>query len=85
MSEAIYGYFPGGDPRDFTPDFEVCSPEEIANWRRDCEAWNRGEQTHSVKFGHEEIVPGVLAHNSGYGVGVYCARPDWDEFPAALR
>lgn len=41
--DATYGYYHGGDPRDFTPDEEVCTPEEIASHRAACEAWDRGE------------------------------------------
>lgn len=33
--ELGYGFFPGGDPRDFTPDYEMCSPEEIERWKVD--------------------------------------------------
>lgn len=39
-----YGYFLGGDPREFTPDFEVCTVEEIERHKADCEAWERGGQ-----------------------------------------
>lgn len=38
-----YGYFLGGDPREFTPDVEVCSVEELERHKADCEAWERGE------------------------------------------
>lgn len=39
----LYGNFMGGDPRDFVPDEEVCTPEEITAWAAACEEWNRGE------------------------------------------
>lgn len=35
-----YGLFPGGDPRNFTPDFEVCDKVAIQRWRDDCADWN---------------------------------------------
>lgn len=50
-----YGMFIGGDPRDFSPDPECSTEEERAAHKRDCEAWNRGERSHSVKFGHEHF------------------------------
>jgi hypothetical protein len=40
---AVYGYFCGGDPRLFTPDFEVCSAEELEAHKTACAAWDRGE------------------------------------------
>ena len=39
-----YGYFAGGDPRDFTPDPEMCSAAEMEAHKAACEAWERGEQ-----------------------------------------
>lgn len=72
MSEFGYGYFPGGDPRNFTPDRECCSPGEIEAWERDCAAWEKGEQIHSVKFGREYSRDGKSSiHFSGYGIGTY--------------
>lgn len=38
-----YGHFPGGDPRDFEPDDEACSPDEIENHRRACQLWDEAE------------------------------------------
>jgi hypothetical protein len=38
-----YGYYPGGDPRKFSPDPECSTDEERARWKAACEAWNRGE------------------------------------------
>lgn len=33
-----YGFFVGGDPRDFTPGGgDDCTREEIENWRKECE------------------------------------------------
>lgn len=39
-----YGFYRGGDPRQFEPDQE--NPDaEIAAWRAQCAAWERGEQS----------------------------------------
>lgn len=38
---SVYGYFTGGDPRDFFPDHESCSPEEIKKHREACEEADR--------------------------------------------
>lgn len=37
-----YGFFPGGDPRNFQPDFECATPDEITNHKRACEAAESG-------------------------------------------
>lgn len=39
---STYGVFLGGDPRQFLPDEEVCTPEEIERWRAACQEWNEG-------------------------------------------
>lgn len=41
-----YGYFHGGDPRDFCPDPECCTEKEIAAHKRACELMDSG----AVKF-----------------------------------
>ncbi len=38
-----YGFYRPANPHDFFPDHESCSPEEIANHKAACEAWDRGE------------------------------------------
>jgi hypothetical protein len=43
-----YGYFlsglVNGDPRAFSPDPECATPEELAQHKADCEAWDRCER-----------------------------------------
>lgn len=41
-TEHGYGFFPGGDPRLFSPDGDA-TPEELENHRQACAAWDRGE------------------------------------------
>jgi len=74
QGEPGYGYFCGGDPREFTPDPECSTDEERAAHKRDCEAWERGEQTHSVQFGTSAFTEGTThghVHHAGYGLGTY--------------
>lgn len=53
---ASYGFFCGGDPREFTPDGEN-TPEEHEAHRLACEAWDRGEKMPDPKpSGRIEIV-----------------------------
>lgn len=75
-----YGFFPGGDPRDFTPDYEMCSAEEIEAWKRDCEAWNKGEGTPAPPPGFwTEFKDGTQMHVLAprYGMGTYRVR--WED------
>lgn len=42
--QCSYGYFLGGDPRQFSPDEECCTTEEIARWQALCADWDVGRQ-----------------------------------------
>jgi len=42
-----YGYFLGGDPRNFTPDHDCSTEAERACHAADCAAWDRGEHASS--------------------------------------
>lgn len=75
MREQSYGFFPGGDPRDFTPDFEGCTPQEIEAWKEACDSWNRGEKvvcegSHRWLVDAEGKVIGT-ATVSSFGIGTY--------------
>jgi len=45
VQQVSYGGFFGGDPRTFTPDEQVCMPEEIRAWEAACERWAGGDRT----------------------------------------
>lgn len=64
-----YGFFPGGDPRTFSPDPEASTEEEREAHRNDCERAERGERP-VTKTGHE-LRGAALVHYSGYGLGTY--------------
>jgi hypothetical protein len=72
--EVTYGYFPGGDPRDFTPDEESCRPDEIARWKEACAAWERGEKPDPG--GPHIPLEGGCGHitMAYYGIGTYSIR-----------
>lgn len=77
-TETGYGFFCGGDPRDFTPDGEASTEAERERHKQDCAAWDRGEQPnvnanapHFTESAH--IVP------AGYGLGVYSVECECDE------
>lgn len=79
-----YGFFPGGDPRDFHPDEESSTEEERASHKAACERWNAGYTT---------ALPGSCVHGpghvltlSGFGLGSYSYDAEaipWD--PKTLR
>lgn len=54
-----YGHFPGGDPRDFTPDAEVCTPMEIA------------AHAEAVASGERHMLHGQWCERSSFGLGTY--------------
>lgn len=68
-----YGNFPGGDPRDFTPDPDCSTAIEQANHKAACEAWDRGEQTRHK--GCEWVTPELLMRTP-FGLGSYVIRDE---------
>lgn len=98
--DTTYGYYPGGDPRDFVPDEECCTPEELARHREACEAWARGEtpdpggphvpldQPTSVEPSAAVVGPGGRGWKTvaHYGLGTYTIQDDTavDAWQAAL-
>ena len=65
-----YGSFPGGDPRNFTPDEEENTPEELAAWKAACEAWDRGEGKDTGPQ-CQTMGDGSVVTGTGYGMGTY--------------
>lgn len=61
--QAHYGYCVVEDPHDFTPDLETNTPEETANHRAACEAWDRGDR------GVAPLGCGNLPRLDGWGLG----------------
>lgn len=81
--ESIYGFFHGGDPREFYPDAESCSESELANHRRACDLWNQMESKGKEPT-PEDCPSGWLCDEDGkrlvhvlrspYGIGVSVIR-----------
>jgi hypothetical protein len=85
-----YGGFPGGDPRDFSPDPECCTADELERHRIACHEWEEGRGVdiggpHIALDAHPDIEPDCIvryADGSGhmtvnaYGLGVYTYRDD---------
>ena len=88
-----YGYFHGGDPRDFFPDAEVCTAEEMAAHKAACEAWDRGERPPLDVHRHElveyEGKQAIASYAGAFGMGTYSMRDEeaedvLDQIEAAL-
>lgn len=91
--DVTYGYFHGGDPRDFCPDGEVCTPAEMAAHKAACEAWERGERPEYERHRHEVTEVGattvVTSYAGSFGMGTYQMRDEeaedvLDQVEAAL-
>ena len=83
MEQMSYGFFPGGDPRNFTPDFESCSEKEINDWEEACQQWNEGkrvvcEGSHRWLVDSEGKIVGT-ATVSSFGIGVYMFDDEGEE------
>lgn len=82
--ESYYGYFVGGDPRDFHPDHESCTPEEIANHKSACEEANRLAAARGLPCpsGWMRVPGGGVAHVTrspfGIGTGVMKSATCWE-------
>lgn len=92
--DVTYGYFPGGDPRDFNPDPECCTPEEMARHKAACEEWDRGDKTEHERHHHkaETLADGravIASYPGAFGLGTYSIRDEeaedvLDQVQAAL-
>jgi hypothetical protein len=73
VTEGGYGFFPGGDPRQFHPDSEGQTEEEAAKHKAACAAWDAGKTT-SEPDG--VCIPGVgFIDRCQFGLGSY----EWTE------
>jgi len=76
-----YGFFLGGDPRNYKPDRESCRPEEIAAWEEACARWNAGDETDEGASGKLVVAHGMagIACGHRFGIGTFkfrCDNPD---------
>lgn len=84
-----YGYFPGGDPRNFHPDPECSTDEERANHKRACELFDAGK-VDGVSGQHHWPIVGKDGETIGwttqspFGLGTYVI-PDADAADLADR
>ena len=87
--QPTYGAFPGGDPREFCPDEECCTAEEMERYTADCAAWERGEGVdrggpHLPLGAPSDVAPDVVVSGPEggwqtvhyYGLGTYSYRDE---------
>lgn len=81
MQDSVtYGFFPGGDPRDFTPDPECCTEAELAAHKQACEEWERGDRKEYERHRHEATEQDgkvmIASYAGAFGLGTYSTRDD---------
>lgn len=64
-----YGFYRPSNPHRFCPDFESCTPEEIANHSAACEAYDKGSYVDNHKDGW--ISESLHVTEAPWGVGTY--------------
>ena len=77
QQETCYGFFCGGDPRKFTPDYEDCSPEEIERWKAACNQARELESKRNLPCpsGWERIGDTVIhVLRAPFGIGTYAVE-----------
>jgi hypothetical protein len=78
-SQVVYGFYHGGDPREFHPDYECCSEKEIADHKAACALWNEmlakglTPTPEACESGWRTLPDGTRYHvlKSRYGIGTY--------------
>lgn len=70
-----YGYFPGGDPRDFEPDLDSVKEGELAAWKAACAAWDKADEAGDLPPSPEspacQVTKGGFITFGKFGVGRY--------------
>lgn len=75
--ETGYGFFCGGDPREFSPE-EASTEAERAKHTVDCAAWDRGENP-NVNANAPHYTDSAHVVPSGYGLGCYSVEYECDD------
>lgn len=77
--ETRYGNPVCDDPRDFSPDPECCTPEEIARWKEACERAERGEKVEVPQHQWFSDKDGMICchvNSNPWGIGIYIYRDE---------
>lgn len=87
--EYSYGNFGSGDPRDFTPDYEMCTEDEIASWKADLALVEAGNTVVCPPAGQwfydKDGKPMMHILAPRYGVGTIKYRFDETDDTEAVR
>ena len=86
--QPCYGFYHGGDPRDFHPDYESSTPDEIENHKRACREADASVRKQSLPCpsGYEQLEHNgqmVVAHvlRAPFGIGITTYPPTCYERP----
>ena len=70
-----YGYYAGGDPRDFCPDQECVTEQELANHKKACDEWTAAEAaakpSPDAPCPSGWITPTIHITRAPFGIGSY--------------
>lgn len=80
--DSVYGSFCGGDPRNFSPDYECSTPQELENHRKACEeAEIAANPNLPCPSGWERLPDGTICHvlRCPFGLGVTTFPPTYYE------
>lgn len=66
----VYGYPCVSDPRDFTPDEECCTPEEIMAWAADVARYDDGSYEFDPSRFCSPDGTGRIVTRTPWGIGV---------------
>lgn len=85
QADSVYGFFHGGDPRYFHPDYECCSPSEIESHKRACAEADRLAEKRELPCpsGFERVGDGTVIHvlRAPFGIGITTFPPTVYEKP----
>lgn len=86
--QPLYGFPCVGDPRDFLPDAECCSPEEIETHRLACANYGKPDyEPNKGCFSEHDAAGNLVLHvtRTSWGIGTNlitscdgCNEPDFD-------
>lgn len=85
--EYLYGFPLVSNPHDFAPDYQCCTPAEIAAWESDCKLWDAqpdavpNPREGSGWYGDADGKPTMHMLTTRWGIGTNFFRPGAPDGP----